>query len=168
MTLVLPCNPSPNPLVMRTRTRGGQSLSSDSSRPNLTLEESNEFVSASVPAAAKGIVSVGALGEAGDGLNVADFSNTNPLLSAPGIDVVSAKAGGGLVALQGTSMACPHAAGVAALWWQRVKEEASIPATASAVVTRMRATCRTDVFRAGVDMLDRGDGLVQAPVASGA
>ena len=68
-------------------------------------------VSASVPAAARGIVSVGALGETGDGLNVADFSNTNPMLSAPGVNVVSAKAGGGLVALKGTSMACPHAAG---------------------------------------------------------
>ena len=125
-------------------------------------------VSASVPAAAKGIVSVGALRETGAGLKVADFSNTNPLLSAPGVNVVSAKTGGGLVALQGTSMACPHVAGIAALWWQRLKEDASVPATASAVVTRLRATCRTDVFRAGVDMLDRGDGLVQAPAASGA
>ena len=89
------------------------------------------------------------------------------MLSAPGVNVVSAKAGGGLVALQGTSMACPHVAGVAALWWQSLKENASIPATASAVVIRMRAACRTDVFRAGVDVLDRGDGLVQAPVASG-
>lgn len=123
-------------------------------------------VSASVPAAAKGIVSVGALGATSAGLNVADFSNTNPMLSAPGVNVASAKAGGGLVALQGTSMACPHAAGVAALWWQSLTEDAGIRASASAVVTRMRATCRTDLFRAGVDVLDRGDGLVQAPVAS--
>ena len=124
-------------------------------------------VSASVPAAAKGIVSVGALGETGDGLNVADFSNTNPMLSGPGVDVgfgeSRRRTGGAPRHFNGVSP-CGR---VAALWWQSLKEDASIPATASAVVTRMRATCRTDVFRAGVDMLDRGDGLVQAPAAAG-
>ena len=122
-------------------------------------------ISASVPAAAKGIVSVGAFGETSGGLNVADFSNTNPMLSAPGVDVVSAKTGGGLAALNGTSMAGPHAAGFAALWWQSLKEDSAIPVTASAVVTRMPASCRTDVFPSGVDVLDRGDGLIQAPLA---
>ncbi len=155
-------------IASRAAFNGGMVIVAASGNESKRQKNPKYEVSASVPAAAKGIVSVGALGEAGDGLNVADFSNTNPMLSAPGVNVVSAKAGGGLVALQGTSMACPHAAGVATLWWQSLKEGASIPATASAVVTRMRATCRTDVFLAGVDMLDRGDGLVQAPFASGA
>ena len=123
----------------------------------------NYEISASVPAAAKDIVSVGALGDTGDGLRVADFSNTNPVLSAPGVNVVSARVGGGLVAYNGTSMACPHAAGVAALWWQSLKDEASIPVTANAVVRRLCVSCRTDLFPAGVDVLDRGEGLVQAP-----
>ena len=154
-------------IAARAAFNGGMVIVAASGNESKRQKNPKYEVSASVPAAAKGIVSVGALGETGDGLNVADFSNTNPMLSGPGVDVVSAKAGGGLVALQGTSMACPHVAGVAALWWQSLKEDASIPATASAVVTRMRATCRTDVFRAGVDMLDRGDGLVQAPAAAG-
>ena len=154
-------------LASRAAFNGGMVIVAASGNESKRHKNPKYEVGASVPAAAKGVVSVGALGEAGDRLNVADFSNTNPMLSAPGVDVVSAKAGGGLVTLQGTSMACPHAAGVAALWWQHLKEDANIPATASAVVSRMRATCRTDVFRAGVDVLDRGDGLVQAPVATG-
>lgn len=155
-------------IAVRAAFNGGMVIVAASGNESKRQKNPKYEVSASVPAAAKGIVSVGALGKTAGGLNVADFSNTNPMLSAPGVDVVSAKAGGGLVALQGTSMACPHAAGVAALWWQRLKEDASIPVTATAVVTRMRSTCRTDVFRAGVDVLDRGDGLVQSPVASGA
>ncbi len=155
-------------IAARAAFNGGMVIVAASGNESKRQKNPKYEVSASVPAAAKGIVSVGALRETSAGLKVADFSNTNPLLSAPGVNVVSAKAGGGLVALKGTSMACPHVAGIAALWWQRLKEDASVPATASAVVTRLRATCRTDVFRAGVDMLDRGDGLVQAPAASGA
>ena len=155
-------------IAARAAFNGGMVIVAASGNESKRQKNPKYEVSASVPASAKGIVSVGALRETGGGLNVADFSNTNPMLSAPGVNVVSAKAGGGLVALNGTSMACPHAAGVAALWWQSLKEDAAIPVTASAVVTRMRASCRTDVFRTGVDVLDRGDGLVQAPVAAGA
>ncbi|WP_371619704.1 S8 family peptidase [Streptomyces sp. NBC_00454] len=49
-----------------------------------------------------------------------DFTNYGPCVSlyAPGAAIVSAKLGGGSVALDGTSMAAPHAAGVAVLYKQ--------------------------------------------------
>ncbi|APZ52776.1 S8 family peptidase [Salipiger abyssi] len=119
-------------------------------------------VSASVPAAALGVVSVGALGQGEAGFGIAPFSNTNPTLSAPGVNVISAATGGGLRALNGTSMACPHAAGIAALWWEAQRASGS-PATAEAVRARLLATCTAAGIDPATDALDRGQGLVQAP-----
>ncbi|MCX5272120.1 S8 family peptidase [Streptomyces virginiae] len=47
-----------------------------------------------------------------------DFSNWGEILDlyAPGQDIISARNGGGSVSLNGTSMAAPHVAGVAALY----------------------------------------------------
>ena len=70
------------------------------------------------PAVAEGMISVAALGQSPNGLKVASFSNSGALISGPGVSITSAKKGGGLVAMSGTSMATPAVAGVAALWAQ--------------------------------------------------
>lgn len=119
-------------------------------------------IGVSLPAAADGVVSVGALGQSAAGLQIAPFSNTFPQVSAPGVDVISAKAGGGLRSLSGTSMATPHVAGVAALWWEDVLNSA-LPPTAATITARLLARSATDVFAPGVDVADRGVGLVRAP-----
>lgn len=120
-------------------------------------------IAASLPAAAQGVISVGALEQRDGKLAVASFSNIFPQLSAPGRAIVSARIGGGLTTMSGTSMACPHVAGVACLWWESLRKSAAVPATAAAVVARLLAETRTDVFAAGVALADRGAGLVEAP-----
>lgn len=119
-------------------------------------------IGVALPAAAEGVVSVGALGASSEGLVIAPFSNTFPRISAPGVDVVSARTGGGLTPLSGTSMACPHVAGVAALWWEHVLDS-KVPHTARTVLSKLYARADREVFASGTDVPDRGVGLVQAP-----
>lgn len=119
-------------------------------------------IAVSLPAAAEGVLSTGALGRSVDGLVVAPFSNTLPMLSAPGVDVLSAAAGGGLVSLNGTSMAAPHVAGVAALWWEEVLAS-ELPGTATTVTSRLLANADTDALAPDSDVADRGVGIAQAP-----
>jgi subtilisin family serine protease len=121
-------------------------------------------IAASLPAAAEGVIAVGALqAEPNEKFSVAVFSNTLPQVSAPGVDILSAKTGGGLRSLSGTSMACPHVTGIAALWWE-FAHQGSIPANAPSVTAKLLANTRTNVFSSNTEVGDRGMGIVTAPL----
>lgn len=122
-------------------------------------------ISVALPAAAEDVISVGALKLSNvtpGNYTVGYFSNTMPDVVAPGVNVTSAKIGGGLTSMSGTSMACPHVAGVAALWWEAVRATGTVT-KAGSIIGKVTAMARYNVFEPDTDMGDIGRGLVTAP-----
>lgn len=120
-------------------------------------------VAVSPPAVSEGIISVAALGQGRQGLTVAPFSNTFAQISAPGMAILSANKDGGLMPLDGTSMAAPHVAGVAALWAEMLREAGML--NAGLLTNRLIASGTMAGLKNGQDPFDIGSGLVQAPQA---
>lgn len=90
-------------------------------------------IAASPPSNSEEFVSVGAVQRnATGGYELATFSNVNAKLAAPGTAIWSAALGGGMTQMDGTSMAAPHVAGVACLWYEKLRRIA--PTTDAATV----------------------------------
>lgn len=141
---------------------GGALVVAASGNESRREESQNWRIAASLPAAADDVISVAAVGRDGELLSVAPFSNSMASVCAPGVDILSAKTKGGLHALSGTSMACPHVAGVAALWWEAIANGGRTPAPTN-VRARLVAAARNDVFGGRGLEIDIGQGLVIAP-----
>lgn len=110
------------------------------------------------PAAYKSVIAVSATNTNDV---IADFSSTGPEveLAAPGVDIKSTYTNGQYAIGSGTSMACPHVAGAAALAWA-----ADPSLTAEQLRIRLQQTAE-DLGAAGRDNL-YGYGLVNAAAAA--
>jgi serine protease len=111
----------------------------------------------SYPASYSSVISVAAIDRNN---NHASFSQSNDQvdLAAPGVGVLSTKSGGRYASFQGTSMASPHVAGVAALVWSQC------PGKTAQEIRQVLESTAQDLGPLGRDN-KFGHGLVRADLA---
>ena len=124
----------------------------ESDRPNFLLD-------ASLPSSE--LFSVGAVGLEGQSWRVAPFSNARAQVVAPGVNVISAATGGGWATMSGTSMATPHAAGVAALWVEKLRNQGALTVP-GILLSELKANATVQLLR-DTDVNSIGVGMVQCP-----
>lgn len=151
-------------LRMQEALTGGTIVVSASGNDSRRGRDSDFVISACPPAGAAEIVTVGSLDpdKFGTGFRVSSFSNAGVGICAPGRRVLSAALGGGLKALSGTSLAASHVAGVAALWWEAVRQS-ELPANATIVRNKLIDSAQRNGFSPMVCAGERGAGRVCAP-----
>ncbi|HSW03031.1 S8 family peptidase [Aquabacterium sp.] len=92
-------------------------------------------------------------GFSGSEVMVRDVDSIVPDIVAPGVDIWSAAPGGGFQRMQGTSMATPHVAGLAALLFEAFPD-ASVAQVESAIFASARRSGHMPETRAGRGMPD--------------
>jgi subtilisin family serine protease len=115
---------------------------------------------ASTPEYPAGYSEVIAVGAVGSNYNVPDWSNRNPDVVAPGVDVLTTNIGGGYVYGSGTSLATPHVSGVVAII-QALRLSAGMGKLAPGDVESLLKSTAVDLGSPGYDEAS-GYGLVDA------
>lgn len=129
---------------------------------NESVNSKGISLAASPPAAGDAIIAVAALGQSPQGYIVANFSNHQVDICAPGVDVLSAIPGGKFDSWNGTSMATPHVAGVAALWGSFIKARAN-KLEVETLTARLLGTARLNEFNGLPTENAIGTGIAFAP-----
>jgi hypothetical protein len=127
---------------------------------NESNRQAGHVIDKSFPGTVEGVISVGALREMVERsppYELADFSNGRPSITAPGVDIISARAGGGLMKMSGTSMAAAHAAGVAALWAEKLMRETG-SVNSDRLASQFMSAAKT------LNLSDVGAGLISSPL----